>query len=247
MGRLGKLEIKGIQDATSRQVCYSKRRSGIMKKARELAVLCDAQVAVVVLSSTGKHHHFCSDGADIKGIFDRYQQATGTSLWTEQYEEMQRTLSRLKEINRNLRTEIRQRMGEDLDALEFQDLRGLEQNVDAALQVVRQRKYHVITRQTEIYKKKVKHSEEVYKKLQQELSMREDPAFEFVDNPAFGFVDNPAFGFMDNPVMGGWDGVAAVEMGGDGSEADMYAFHAVSSQLDLHGMAYGRSDCPLFG
>ncbi|KAF7088855.1 hypothetical protein CFC21_091924 [Triticum aestivum] len=239
MGRLGKFEIKRIEDATSRQVSYSKRRSGIMKKARELAVLCDAQVAIVMLSSTGKHHHFCSDGADIKGIFDRYQQATGTSLWTEQYENMQRTLSRLKSINRNLRTEIRQRMGEDLDALEFKELRGLEQNVGAALEVVRQRKYHVITRQTEIYKKKVKHSEEVYKKLQQELSMREDPAF--------GFMDNRAFGFMDNPVMGGWDGVAAVEMGGGGSEADMYAFHAVSSQLDLHGMAYGRSDCPLFG
>ncbi|KAF7083703.1 hypothetical protein CFC21_087466 [Triticum aestivum] len=231
MGRLGKFEIKRIDDATSRQVCYSKRRSGIMKKARELAVLCDAQVAVIVLSSSGKHHHFCSDGADIKGVFDRYQQATGTSLWTEQYENMQRTLSQLKDINRNLRTEIRQRMGEDLDALEFQELRGLEQNVGAALEVVRQRKYHVITRQTETYKKKVKHSEEVYKKLKQELSMREDPAF----------------GFMDNPVMGGWDGVAAVEMGGDGSEADMYAFHAVSSQLDLHGMAYGSSHCPLFG
>uniref|UniRef100_A0A8R7QLC1 MADS-box transcription factor 16 n=1 Tax=Triticum urartu TaxID=4572 RepID=A0A8R7QLC1_TRIUA len=229
MGRLGKFEIKRIQDATGRQVCYSKRRSGIMKKARELAVLCDAQVAVVVLSSTGKHHHFCSDGADIKGIFDCYQQATGTSLWTEQYEEMQRTLSRLKDINRNLRTEIRQRMGEDLDALEFGELRGLEQSVDAALEVVRQRKYQVITRQTETYKRKVKHSQKVYKSLRQEL----------------GFMDNPAFGFMDNPMMGGWDGVAAVEMGGGGSEADMYAFHAVSSQLDLHGMAYRRSDCPL--
>ncbi|XP_048537951.1 MADS-box transcription factor 16-like [Triticum urartu] len=239
MGRLGKFEIKRIQDATGRQVCYSKRRSGIMKKARELAVLCDAQVAVVVLSSTGKHHHFCSDGADIKGIFDCYQQATGTSLWTEQYEEMQRTLSRLKDINRNLRTEIRQRMGEDLDALEFGELRGLEQSVDAALEVVRQRKYQVITRQTETYKRKVKHSQKVYKSLRQELSMREDPVF--------GFMDNPAFGFMDNPMMGGWDGVAAVEMGGGGSEADMYAFHAVSSQLDLHGMAYRRSDCPLFG
>lgn len=70
-------------------------------------------------------------------------------------------------------------------------------------------------------------------------SMREDPAF--------GFMDNPAFGFMDNPVMGGWDGVAAVEMGGSGSVADMYAFHAVSSQPDLHGMAYGSSHCPPFG
>ncbi|KAF7102963.1 hypothetical protein CFC21_104009, partial [Triticum aestivum] len=166
MGR-GKIEIKRIENATNRQVTYSKRRSGIMKKARELTVLCDAQVAIIMFSSTGKYHEFCSTGTDIKGIFDRYQQAIGTSLWIEQYENMQRTLSHLKDINRNLRTEIR--MGEDLDALEFEELRDLEQNVDAALKEVRQRKYHVITTQTETYKKKVKHSQEAYKNLQQEL------------------------------------------------------------------------------
>nr|BAA33459.1 MADS box transcription factor [Triticum aestivum] len=223
MGR-GKIEIKRIENATNRQVTYSKRRSGIMKKARELTVLCDAQVAIIMFSSTGKYHEFCSTGTDIKGIFDRYQQAIGTSLWIEQYENMQRTLSHLKDINRNLRTEIRQRMGEDLDALEFEELRDLEQNVDAALKEVRQRKYHVITTQTETYKKKVKHSQEAYKNLQQELGMREDPAY----------------GFVDNPVAGGWDGVAAVAMGG-GLAADMYAFRVVPSQPNLHGMAYGGS------
>lgn len=222
MGR-GKIEIKRIENATNRQVTYSKRRSGIMKKAKELTVLCDAQVAIIMFSSTGKYHEFISPGSDIKGIFDRYQQALGTSLWTEQYENMQRTLSHLKDINRNLRTEIRQRMGEDLDVLEFDELRGLEQNVDAALKEVRQRKYHVISTQTETYKKKVKHSQEAYKNLQQELGMRDDPAF----------------GFVDNPAVGGWDGVAAVAMGG--SSTDMYAFRVVPSQPNLHGMAYGGS------
>ncbi|CAM0909839.1 unnamed protein product [Alopecurus aequalis] len=223
MGR-GKIEIKRIENATNRQVTYSKRRSGIMKKAKELTVLCDAQVAIIMFSSTGKYHEFISSGSDIKGIFDRYQQALGTSLWTEQYENMQRTLSHLKDINRNLRTEIRQRMGEDLDTLEFDELRGLEQNVDVALKEVRQRKYHVITTQTETYKKKVKHSQEAYKNLQQELGMREDPAF----------------GFVDNPAVSGWDGVAAVAMSG-ASAADMYAFRVVPSQPNLHGMAYGGS------
>lgn len=216
MGR-GKIEIKRIENATNRQVTYSKRRTGIMKKARELTVLCDAQVCIIMFSSTGKYHEFCSPGTDIKGIFDRYQQAIGTSLWIEQYENMQRTLSHLKDINRNLRTEIRQRMGEDLDGLEFEELRGLEQNVDTALKEVRHRKYHVITTQTETYKKKVKHSYEAYKNLQQELGMREDPAF----------------GFVDNTAAAGWvDGAAA---------ADMYAFRVVPSQPNLHGMAYGGS------
>nr|BAH22535.1 MADS-box protein [Oryza glumipatula]BAH22542.1 MADS-box protein [Oryza rufipogon]BAH22545.1 MADS-box protein [Oryza rufipogon]BAH22551.1 MADS-box protein [Oryza rufipogon] len=216
MGR-GKIEIKRIENATNRQVTYSKRRTGIMKKARELTVLCDAQVAIIMFSSTGKYHEFCSPSTDIKGIFDRYQQAIGTSLWIEQYENMQRTLSHLKDINRNLRTEIRQRMGEDLDGLEFDELRGLEQNVDAALKEVRHRKYHVITTQTETYKKKVKHSYEAYNTLQQELGLREEPAFGFVDNTG-----------------GGWDGGA-----GAGAAADMFAFRVVPSQPNLHGMAYG--------
>nr|AAL18851.1 MADS-box protein SPW1 [Oryza sativa Japonica Group] len=216
MGR-GKIEIKRIKNATNRQVTYSKRRTGIMKKARELTVLCDAQVAIIMFSSTGKYHEFCSPSTDIKGIFDRYQQAIGTSLWIEQYENMQRTLSHLKDINRNLRTEIRQRMGEDLDGLEFDELRGLEQNVDAALKEVRHRKYHVITTQTETYKKKVKHSYEAYETLQQELGLREEPAFGFVDNTG-----------------GGWDGGA-----GAGAAADMFAFRVVPSQPNLHGMAYG--------
>ena len=215
MGR-GKIEIKRIENATNRQVTYSKRRTGIMKKARELTVLCDAQVAIIMFSSTGKYHEFCSPSTDIKGIFDRYQQAIGTSLWIEQYENMQRTLSHLKDINRNLRTEIRQRMGEDLDGLEFDELRGLEQNVDAALKEVRHRKYHVISTQTETYKKKVKHSYEAYKTLQQELGLREEPAW---------FVDNTG---------GGWDGGA-----GAGAAADMFAFRVVPSQPNLHGMAFG--------
>uniref|UniRef100_A0A0E0HVB4 MADS-box domain-containing protein n=1 Tax=Oryza nivara TaxID=4536 RepID=A0A0E0HVB4_ORYNI len=187
MGR-GKIEIKRIENATNRQVTYSKRRTGIMKKARELTVLCDAQVAIIMFSSTGKYHEFCSPSTDIKGIFDRYQQAIGTSLWIEQ-----------------------QRMGEDLDGLEFDELRGLEQNVDAAL-----KEYHVISTQTETYKKKVKHSYEAYKTLQQELGLCEEPAW---------FVDNTG---------GGWDGGA-----GAGAAADMFAFRVVPSQPNLHGMAYG--------
>nr|ABG90939.1 AP3 [Streptochaeta angustifolia] len=227
MGR-GKIEIKRIENATNRQVTYSKRRTGIMKKAKELTVLCDAQVAIIMFSSTGKYHEFCSPSTDIKTIFDRYQQAIGTSLWIEQYETMQRTRSHLKEINRNLRTEIRQRMGEDLDGLDFHELRGLEQNVDAALKEVRHKKYHVITTQTDTFKKKVKHSSEAYRHLQQELGMREDPAFGFVDN-----------------APGTWE--AAVALGGPagGGAADMYAFRVVPSQPNLHGMVYGSHDLRL--
>jgi MADS-box transcription factor len=59
MGR-GKIEIKKIENPTSRQVTFSKRRGGLMKKAHELSVLCDAEIAVIIFSSTGKLFEFSS-------------------------------------------------------------------------------------------------------------------------------------------------------------------------------------------
>ena len=59
MGR-GKIEIKRIENSTNRQVTFSKRRNGILKKAREISVLCDAEVGVVIFSSAGKLYDYCS-------------------------------------------------------------------------------------------------------------------------------------------------------------------------------------------
>ncbi|WOG82775.1 hypothetical protein DCAR_0101943 [Daucus carota subsp. sativus] len=59
MGR-GKIEIAKIENVNSRQVTFSKRRAGLMKKAYELSVLCDAEIAVIVFSSTGKLFEFAS-------------------------------------------------------------------------------------------------------------------------------------------------------------------------------------------
>ncbi|KAI9072157.1 hypothetical protein K1719_045889 [Acacia pycnantha] len=43
-----------IENATSRKVTFSKRKSGFLKKAYELSVLCDAQVAVIIFSQRGR-------------------------------------------------------------------------------------------------------------------------------------------------------------------------------------------------
>ncbi|KAF7148823.1 hypothetical protein RHSIM_Rhsim03G0175000 [Rhododendron simsii] len=56
----GKIEMKRIENGTSRQVTFSKRRNGLLKKAYELSVLCDAQVALIIFSPTGRLHEFSS-------------------------------------------------------------------------------------------------------------------------------------------------------------------------------------------
>ncbi|KAK8489802.1 hypothetical protein V6N13_078124 [Hibiscus sabdariffa] len=47
-----------VKDSSSRQVTFSKRRTGLFKKANELATLCAAQVAIVVFSPGGKPYSF---------------------------------------------------------------------------------------------------------------------------------------------------------------------------------------------
>lgn len=59
MGR-GKIEIKRIENSSNRQVTYSKRRNGIIKKAKEITVLCDAKVSLIIYSSSGKMVEYCS-------------------------------------------------------------------------------------------------------------------------------------------------------------------------------------------
>ncbi|KAF7138606.1 hypothetical protein RHSIM_Rhsim07G0214000 [Rhododendron simsii] len=59
MGR-GKIVIRRIDNTTSRQVTFSKRRNGLLKKAKELGILCDAEVGVIIYSSTNKLYDFAS-------------------------------------------------------------------------------------------------------------------------------------------------------------------------------------------
>ncbi|KAK4362611.1 hypothetical protein RND71_017852 [Anisodus tanguticus] len=56
MGR-GKVELKRIENQTNRQITFSNRRNGLLKKAFELSILCDAEVALLIFSSSGKAYH----------------------------------------------------------------------------------------------------------------------------------------------------------------------------------------------
>lgn len=57
MGRM-KVEIKKIENVTSRQVTFSKRRNGLIKKAYELSVLCDVDLALILFSPSGRLSFF---------------------------------------------------------------------------------------------------------------------------------------------------------------------------------------------
>ena len=60
MGK-GRVQLKRIENEINRQVTFSKRRSGLLKKAHEISVLCDAEVALIVFSTKGKLFEYSTD------------------------------------------------------------------------------------------------------------------------------------------------------------------------------------------
>ncbi|XP_010909934.1 agamous-like MADS-box protein AGL62 [Elaeis guineensis] len=69
MGRQ-KIDIKRIESEEARQVCFSKRRAGLFKKANELSILCGAEIGVIVFSPAGKPFSFGHPSVD--SIIDRF-------------------------------------------------------------------------------------------------------------------------------------------------------------------------------
>ncbi|KAL8511739.1 hypothetical protein ACS0TY_018247 [Phlomoides rotata] len=73
----GKIEIKRIENTTNRQVTFCKRRNGLLKKAYELSVLCDAEVALIVFSTRGRLYEYANNS--VKATIERYKKASSDS------------------------------------------------------------------------------------------------------------------------------------------------------------------------
>ena len=58
----GKIQLKRIENPVHRQVTFCKRRTGLLKKAKELSVLCDAEIGVVIFSPQGKLFELAAKG-----------------------------------------------------------------------------------------------------------------------------------------------------------------------------------------
>jgi MADS-box transcription factor, plant len=56
----GKIKTKRIESSNKCLVIFSKRRNEILKKVREISMLCDANIDIVIFSSVGKLYDYYS-------------------------------------------------------------------------------------------------------------------------------------------------------------------------------------------
>ncbi|XP_076886503.1 agamous-like MADS-box protein FUL-L isoform X2 [Bidens hawaiensis] len=192
MGR-GRVQLKRIENKISRQVTFSKRRTGLLKKAHEISVLCDADVALIVFSTKGKLFEY-STHSSMESILERYERYSyAEKLLTAPETETQASWtlesSKLKAKIEVLEKNIRHYAGEELDQLNLRDLQNVEHQLETALKRIRTKKNQVMHESISELHKKLKENE---KNSEQQNSRLELPQPQSV--PSFGTSSGPIIG-----------------------------------------------------
>ncbi|KAL3352168.1 hypothetical protein AABB24_020302 [Solanum stoloniferum] len=168
MGR-GRVELKRIENKINRQVTFAKRRNGLLKKAYELSILCDAEVALIIFSSRGKLYEF-SSASSMMTTLEKYQQCSYASLdpmlpvsdTQMNYNEYVRLKARVELLQRSQRNIL----GEDLGTLNSKEL---EHQLDASLKKIRSKKTQSMLDQLADLQEKEQMLEEANKQLRHKL------------------------------------------------------------------------------
>ncbi|XP_059663325.1 agamous-like MADS-box protein MADS1 isoform X2 [Cornus florida] len=156
MGR-GKIEIKKIENTTNRQVTFCKRRNGLLKKAYELSVLCDAEVALIVFSTRGRLYEYANNS--VKSTIERYKKAyvdssNSGSVSEANTEFYQQEATKLRRQIRDIQNSNRHILGEALSSLTFKELKNLEGRLERAINKIRSKKNEMLFAEIELMQKR---------------------------------------------------------------------------------------------
>ncbi|XP_060218717.1 MADS-box protein SOC1-like [Lycium barbarum] len=151
----GKTQMRRIENATSRQVTFSKRRNGLLKKAFELSVLCDAEIGLVIFSPRGKLYEFAS--SSMQDIMERYKRHAKDRIQPENEavaQNLQHEAASLMKKIELLETSKRKLLGEGLHSCTLQELQQIEKQLERSVSTIRARKIQVFKEQVQRLKEK---------------------------------------------------------------------------------------------
>ncbi|KAJ6821224.1 MADS-box transcription factor 26-like isoform X2 [Iris pallida] len=188
----GKVQLRRIDNPVHRQVTFCKRRAGLLKKARELSVLCDADIGIIVFSSHGKMYELSTNGT-MQDMIQRYLTTcaespvqSGDTNPTEQ--ENVNEISTLKQEIDILHKGLRYMFGEGPGLMTLDELQALERNLEIWMYHIRSAKMQIMFQEIQ----QLKHKEGILtaaNEILQDKIIEQNRAFDV--SPAIGEFPYP--------------------------------------------------------
>ncbi|XP_008237144.1 PREDICTED: MADS-box protein JOINTLESS-like isoform X5 [Prunus mume] len=182
-----KIQIKKIDNTTARQVTFSKRRRGLFKKAQELSTLCDAEIALVVFSATGKLFEFTS--SSVQQVIERhhllssdFDKLNHPSLELQSFCMSQLESSTSAALSKEIAEkthELRKLRGEELQELNMKELQELEKLLGSGLRRVRDAKGSQLMQENKRLKQVMMENRQV-QTLELEQGQSSEPIGDFI-------------------------------------------------------------------
>ncbi|XP_004514527.1 agamous-like MADS-box protein AGL12 isoform X1 [Cicer arietinum] len=153
----GKVQLKRIENPVHRQVTFCKRRAGLLKKAKELSVLCDAEIGLVIFSAHGKLYELATKGT-MQGLIEKYLKFTrGTqseAITEPRPLDAKEETDVLKQEIETLQKGIRYLFGGGLGTLKMDELQVLEKNLENWMYHVRTMKMNIMLQEIQALRDK---------------------------------------------------------------------------------------------
>ncbi|KAL3735057.1 hypothetical protein ACJRO7_024242 [Eucalyptus globulus] len=161
-----KIKIEKIDNLMARQVTFSKRRRGLIKKAQKLAVLNDADVSIIIFSATGKLHEFSN--FSMEDTLTRY-----VLHFNDSEKPVQPCLALQRSNLEMLHKEVNDKMrGEDLEGVGVEELGQLENKLGAGLSLVLKTEEERVS--TEINKLQRKENKQLRQKMKTMMILHQE-------------------------------------------------------------------------
>lgn len=152
--------MKRIENPVQRQVTFCKRRAGLLKKAKELSVLCDADIGLMVFSHHGKLYDFTTKGT-MEEVIERYMKekdAGGTQLpgiATEvQQLDAEKEIKMLKQEIEVLQKGLRYMFGGGCGTMTLDELLVLEKHLEIWIGQIRSAKMGIMFQEIQLLRNK---------------------------------------------------------------------------------------------
>ncbi|CAI9778175.1 unnamed protein product [Fraxinus pennsylvanica] len=154
----GKIQMKRIENPVYRQVTFCKRRAGLLKKAKELSLLCDAEIGVLIFSAHGKLYEQASKGT-MQGLIERYMKSIRAAqaeqvIKDEEVEDLKDEISKLKLEIDVLQKGIRFIYGGGNGSMSLDEMNFLEKRLELWMCHVRSAKMDIMFQEIQLLKNK---------------------------------------------------------------------------------------------